>query len=116
MLQVRSHKADTRGGTTPSYWLCTRKQIRSLKKKGQTVFKLGLVWPARQIKFASDKGNQITTRKVEEEFPLFKQSGDWMLQFDLAYNEDGQRKNGPFPAHIATTGKRPDGQEENLTE
>ena len=46
---------------------------------------------------------------MEEEVPLFEQSDDWVLQFDLAYNEDGQRKNGPFPAHIATTGKRPDG-------
>ena len=78
-------------------------QFRSLRNKGHAALKLGLVRPARQIKFASDKGNQITTRKVEEEVPLFEQSDDWVLQFDLAYNEDGQRKNGPFPAHIATT-------------
>ena len=62
--------------------------------------------PARQIKFASDKGNQITTGKLEEEAPLFEQSDDWILHIDVAYNEDGQRKNGPFPA---TTAKRPDG-------
>ena len=31
------------------------------------------------------------------------------LQFELAYDEDGQRKNSPFPAHIAMTGKWPDG-------
>ena len=51
----------------------------------------------------------MTTDKVEEEVPLFEQSDDWVLQFGLAYNEDGQRKNGRFLAHIATTGKRPDG-------
>ena len=51
----------------------------------------------------------MTSRKVRGEVPLFEQSDGWVLQFDLAYNEDGQRKNGPFPAHIATMGKRPDG-------
>ena len=51
----------------------------------------------------------ITTRSVEVEVPLFEQSDDWVLQFDLAYNEDGQGKNGPFSAHIATKGQRPDG-------
>ena len=30
-----------------------------------------------------------------------------MLQFDL--NFDGQTKNKPFPAHIAASGRRPDG-------
>ena len=44
-----------------------------------------------------------------EEVPLHEQSHDSVLQFDLAYNEDGQRQNGPFPAHIDTTGKQPDG-------
>ena len=32
-----------------------------------------------------------------------------MVQFDLDRKEDEQRKNGPFPAHIAATAKRPDG-------
>ena len=77
--------------------------------RGQAVFKLGLVQPACQKKLASGKGNQIITRKVEEGVPLFEQSDYWVLQFDLAYNEDGQRKNGPFLARISTTGKRPDG-------
>ena len=80
-----------------------------VRYKGQAVFKLGLVRHAHQIKFASDKGSQITTCKAQEEVPLFEQSDVWVLQFDLAYNEAGQRNNGPFPAHIATTGKRPDG-------
>ena len=67
------------------------------------------VRPAHQSKFASDKGNQITTGNVEEEVPLFEQSDDWVLQFYLAYNKGRQRKNWPFLASIATTGKRPDG-------
>ena len=64
--------------------------------------------PACQIKFASDNDNQITMGKVEEKVPLFEQSDDWLVQSDLAYNEDGQGNNGPFPAHIATTGKQLD--------
>ena len=80
-----------------------------VRYRDQATFKLGLVWPAHQIKFVSHKGNHITTGNVEEEVPHFEQSGDWVLQFDLAYNADDQRKNGPFPAHTATTEKRPDG-------
>ena len=45
--------------------------------------------------------------KWEGEVPLLDQSDDWVLQFERAHNEDGQRKSGPFP-HIVTTGKRPD--------
>ena len=46
-------------------------QIRSVRNEGQAVLKLGLVQPACQIKFATDKGNQITAGKVEEKVPLF---------------------------------------------
>ena len=67
------------------------------------------MWPAHQIKFASHKGNQIATGKVEEKVTLLEQSDDWVPQSDVAYNEDGQRQNGPFTAQIATTGKRSDG-------
>ena len=35
--------------------------------------------------------------------PPYQQNDDWVLQFDLDYNEDGHRKNSPFPAHIAAT-------------
>ena len=48
------------------------------------------------------------TGKVEEKVLLVERSDDWVIQFALGYNEDGQRKNGPFPVHIATTGKGPD--------
>ena len=51
-----------------------------VRYRGQAVFKLGLARPACQIKFASDQGNQITTGKVNEEVPLFEQSGDWVLR------------------------------------
>ena len=64
--------------------------------------------PVKSIKFSSDKCNQITTGKDKEKVPLFEESDDWVLRFDLAYNEDGS-DNRPFPAHIATTGNRPDG-------
>ena len=59
---------------------------------------------AGRIKFASDKGNQTTTDNVEDQKQLFEQSENWVLQFDLADNQYGQRTNGSVPAHIATTG------------
>ena len=40
---------------------------------------------------------------------MFEQSDDWVLQFDLDYKTDGQRKNGPFPVHITPAEQRPDG-------
>ena len=87
-----------------------------VRYRGQAVFKLGLVQPARQIKFASDKGSQITTDHNTQSgkrrcyYSSKAMIGDdWVLQFDLAYNDVGQRKNGPFSARIATTGKWLDG-------
>ena len=92
-----------------SILLALFQHIRSLMHRGRAVLKLGLKQPPHQIKFASDKGNRISTRSVEAEVPLFEQSDDWVLQFDLDYKKDGQRKNGPFPVHITPTEQRPDG-------
>ena len=79
-----------------SILLALFQHIRSLMHRGRAVLKLGLKQPPHQIKFASDKGNRISTRSVEAEVPLFEQSDDWVLQFDLDYKKDGQRKNAPL--------------------
>ncbi len=73
------------------------------------MLKRGFKRAACQIKFTSDKGNKINTATVEEKVPLFEQSDDWELMFDVDYEQGKQRKNAPFPAHITTTDKRPDG-------
>ena len=39
---------------------------------------------------------------------MFEESDDWELLFDLDYEPDGQAKNQAFPAHIATSSRRPD--------
>ena len=44
-----------------------------------------------------------------QEEALFESSDDWTIQFDLDVPEDGQKKNQPFPIHIAEIAKRPDG-------
>ena len=92
----RSRKADTHGSITLR--LALYQKTRSLRNEGQVAFKLRVVRPACQIKFASDTGNQIPTGKVEEDAPLFKQSDDWVLQFVFAHNNVRQWKRGPFLA------------------
>ena len=96
-----------------SILLALFKCIRELKNKGRALhlakLKRGFKRAACQIKFTSDKGNKINTATVEEKVPLFEQSDDWELIFDVNYEQGKQRKNSPFPAHITTTDKRPDG-------
>ena len=96
-----------------SILLALFKCIRELRNKGLALhlamLKRGFKRAACQIKFTSDKGNKINTATVEEKVPLFEQSDDWELMFDVDYEQGKQRKNAPFPAHITTTDKRPDG-------
>jgi len=46
---------------------------------------------------------------VKEKVPLFEQSDDWEIMFDLDHKDDGQGKNRPFPPHVAASPRRPDG-------
>ena len=92
-----------------SILLALYRAIRSLRNKGQAVFKLGLKRPAHQTTFTSDKQHEFKTASVEEAVPLFEQSDDWQLHWDLECQQDGQSKNRPFPPHIHSTPKRPDG-------
>jgi hypothetical protein len=50
-----------------------------------------------------------TSQSVESMVPLFEESDDWEIQFDLNVHQDGQSKNTPFPAHIVASARRPDG-------
>ena len=92
-----------------SILLALYQHIRSFRNRGQAVLKKGLKRPDSQTKFTSDKGNHVKTGRVEEKVPLFEQSDDWELLFDLNFSADGQCKNAPFPAHITASSERPDG-------
>jgi hypothetical protein len=92
-----------------SILLALYKQIRSMRNEGKAGLKLGRCRKSSQpIKFKSGSGAAFAAPSISQEVvPLFEESDDWVLQFDL--NFDGQTKNKPFPAHIAASGRRPDG-------
>ena len=80
-----------------------------MRNEGKAGLKLGRCRKSSQpIKFKSGSGAAFAAPSTSQEVvPLFEESDDWVLQFDL--NFDGQTKNKPFPAHIAASGRRPDG-------
>ena len=84
-----------------------------MRNAGRAVLKRGLKRQAKQAtKFKGDKGGTLvapcTSEQTENSVPLFEESDDWELLFDLDYEPDGQVKNQAFPAHIATSSRRPD--------
>ena len=50
-------------------------------------------------KFASDKCNQISTGKVEEEVPLLEQSDDWVLRLILPIMKMGSERRAIPSTH-----------------
>jgi len=88
-------------------------QIRTMRNEGIAVLKQGRKRPPQPSTFKSDSGNTFsappTSQSVESMVPLFEESDDWEIQFDLNVHQDGQSKNTPFPAHIVASARRPDG-------
>ena len=80
-----------------------------MRNEGKAGLKLGRCRKSSQpIKFKSGSGAAFAAPSISQEVvPLFEESDDWVLQFDL--NFDGQTKTKPCPAHIAASGRRPDG-------
>ena len=90
--------------------LCTH--IRSMRNEGRAALRLGRKRGAAPTKFMSDEGKKLvappTSQSLECVLPLFEESDDWDIQFDVNVELDGQVKNRPFSAHIAAS-PRPDG-------
>ena len=106
-MAVAQHysRVATHGGMIPSYW--HYKQIRSMRNEGKAGLKLGRCTKSSQpITSKSGSGAAFAAPSTSQEIvPLFKESDDWVLLFDL--NFDGQTKK-TFPAHIAASGRRMD--------
>ena len=79
------------------------KQIHSMWNEGKAGLKLGRYRKSSQPNtFKCGSGAAFAAPSISQEVvPVFEESDDWVLQFDL--NFDGQTKNKPFPAHIAAS-------------
>ena len=51
----------------------------------------------------------VAAAATKYEVGRLESSDDWTIQFDLNVPEDNQSKHQPFPPHIASVAKRPDG-------
>jgi len=51
----------------------------------------------------------VAAAATKYEAGRLESSDDWTIQFDLDVPEDNQSKHQPFPPHIASFAKRPDG-------
>ena len=92
-----------------SVLLALFKGINMFKKRGAAKIKRGIKPEVKQTKFVSTEGNAFIGRSTfDPSVPLFEQSDDWELQFDLDFAKEGQYKNQPMPVHIVSSAKRPD--------
>ena len=96
-----------------SILLALYKHVRSMRNEGRAALQLGRKRVVTSTKFMSNEGNKLvvppTSQSLVSVLPLFEESDDWEIQFDVSVEVDGQVKNRPFPAHIAASPQRPDG-------
>ena len=88
----------------PGGWLLQRK-ANPRPKRGQPITCTSLQNSQRAPK-------RLHVERQEVLKALFEQSDDWETQFDLQPHEGATsdlKNHGPFPAHIATSSRRPDG-------
>ena len=84
-----------------------------MRNEGRAALQLGRKRVVTSTKFMSNEGNKLvvppTSQSLVSVLPLFEESDDWEIQFDVSVEVDGQVKNRPFPTHIAASPQRPDG-------